>query len=246
MAIDPDRRSCAPTKPDIIPALAAPADVAELTAHRHTCAFIHGNSPATPAPSSLYARRKEGFERASHRSSPGPCLSPHRGKCRRRMMARASTANPISVKLGGSGTLAGGPTGGPGGRLGGIGVGGPPPLSGGKEGGAPPFGLEKRNRGDGRNATADGGAASGWAIGTWVAGAGALMGGGASRDLTRTMGCGGNGAALRRAETATTQAVVATACGSFSQAARVPVHSRQVQVRWSNIIIRMTPASCGR
>ena len=157
------------------------------------------------------------------------------------MAARTSTANPISVKLEGSGTRAGGPAGGPEGGaegvLGGIGVGGPPPLLGGREGGAPPPRLEKRNRGDGRNATADGGTASGWVIGTWLAGAGALMGGGVLRDLTRTMGCGGSGAALRRAKTDTTQAAVATACGSFSQAARVPVQGRQVQVRRSNIII---------
>lgn len=79
-------------------------------------------------------------------------------------------------------------------------------------------------------------------IGTWLAGAGALMGGGVLRDLTRTMGCGGNGAALRRAATDTTQAAVTTACGSFSQAARVPVQVCQVQVRRLNIIIRLKPA----
>lgn len=161
--------------------------------------------------------------------------------CRRRMAAKASTAGPISTTLEGSGTSVGGPMGRPPEGGGGTDVGGPPPLLGGREGGTPSFGPEKRNRGDGRNAAASGGGASVWMVGTWLAGVGALIGGGVLRDLTRTMGWGGNGAALRRAATDTTQAAVATAWGNFSQAARVPVQIRQVQVRRSNIIIRLTP-----
>lgn len=99
--------------------------------------------------------------------------------------------------------------------------------------------------GDGRNAAAGGGAERGWASGAGAACAGALTGGGTASDLTRTMGCGGTGTAPRKADAVTTQAAVASACGSFNHAARDPVQSFQVHVRRSKIIIGTAPAPRG-
>ncbi len=125
---------------------------------------------------------------------------------------------------------------------------GPPPMPGDGEGGVPSpipvVGI--KNKDEGRNAAGGGAVPSACGTGLWGIDAGALAaGGGAVRDETRSTGCAGNGAALRSAAAEATQPAVAIARGSFSQAARVPVQTRQVQVTRSNTIMRMMLARRG-
>ncbi len=152
----------------------------------------------------------------------------------------------ISARVPGSGTLAGGTVVVVVTRIGILGV---PPVPGGKVGGVPPplpeVGI--KYKGMGRNAAGGNWSPGVWAIGPWVVGAGVLAaGGGAVRDETRSTGCAGNGTALRNAAAEATQAAVANACGSFSQAARVPCQARHVQVTRSNTIMRKTRAFGGQ
>ena len=117
---------------------------------------------------------------------------------------------------------------------------GVPPPPGDRGGGVPPPPTEVgiKYTGEGRKPATGSAVPSAWGAGLWGTDAGALAaGGGAVRDETRSTGCAGIGAALRRVAAETTQAAVAIACGSFSHAARVPVQARQVQVTQSNTII---------
>jgi hypothetical protein len=93
----------------------------------------------------------------------------------------------------------------------------------------PPSKAAGTNSGGGKNI----------AIGRGLSGAGAVI---AGRDVGgaayRWAGSAGSGEVPRSARVESTQRLVATACGSFSQAARVPCQGRQPQIWWSNIIRR--------
>jgi hypothetical protein len=73
-------------------------------------------------------------------------------------------------------------------------------------------------------------------IGEVLSGAGAAIAGDKTGTAFGSAGSAGNGEAAPIATVDSTQRLVAIACGSFSQAARVPRHGSQRQVRRSNII----------